>query len=68
MDLRASKRFQVGEQVTVTALIEFFNLFNRQNPAAVEQVPGRPAPSTPFGEPLQVLPGMETQVGLKIEF
>ena len=65
MDLRTSRRFQVGEQVTVTALIEFFNLFNRQNPAAVEQVPGRP---TPFGQPLQVLPGMETQFGLKIEF
>ena len=65
MDLRTSKRFQVGERVTVTALIEFFNLFNRQNPAAVEQVPGRP---TPFGQPLQVLPGMETQVGLRIEF
>ncbi len=51
--------------MTVTALIEFFNLFNRQNPAAIEQVPGRP---TPFGQPLQVLPGMETQFGLKIEF
>jgi hypothetical protein len=65
MDLRGSKRFQLGERVAVTALIEFFNLFNRQNPAAVEQVPGRP---TPLGQPLQVLPGMETQVGLKVEF
>jgi hypothetical protein len=65
MDLRLSKQFRFGEQVRVTGLIEFFNLFNRQNPASVETVPGRP---TPLGKPLQVLPGMETQVGLKIEF
>ncbi len=65
MDLRATKRFIVAERVRVTALIEFFNLFNRRNPAAVETFPGRP---TPFGKALQVLPGMETQVGFKIEF
>ena len=55
----------MGEQVTVTALIEFFNVFNRQNPEDVENVPGR---DIPFGQPTLVLPGMETQVGLKIEF
>lgn len=65
MDLRLSKQFRLSERVRLTGLIEFFNLFNRQNPASVETVPGRP---TPLGKPLQVLPGMETQVGLKIEF
>ncbi len=65
MDLRVSKLFRVGERVRLTGLIEFFNLFNRQNSASVENFPGRP---TPFGRPLQVLPGMETQVGLRIEF
>lgn len=65
MDLRVSKQVRFGERLRVTGLIEFFNLFNRQNPASVETVPGRP---TPLGRPLQVLPGMETQVGLKIEF
>ncbi len=52
----------MGERVTVTALMEFFN---RQNPEDVENVPGR---DIPFGQPTLVLPGMETQVGLKIEF
>ncbi|HYG83049.1 MAG TPA: hypothetical protein VD861_21815 [Pyrinomonadaceae bacterium] len=65
LDVRLSKMFGVGERVRVTALIEFFNLFNRRNPAAVENAEGRP---TPFGEPLQVLPGREGQVGLRVEF
>jgi hypothetical protein len=65
LDIRFSKRFQVGERVTLTALFEFFNLFNARNPAAVETAEGRP---TPFGQPLQVLPGREGQVGLRIEF
>ena len=35
LDARFSKRFDVGERVKVQVLFEFFNLFNRQNPAAV---------------------------------
>lgn len=65
LDVRFSKRFEIGERVRLTALFEFFNLLNRRNPAAVENAEGRP---TPFGEPLQVLPGREGQIGLRIEF
>lgn len=35
-DLRVSKRFNLGEHVKAQVLFEFFNLFNRGNPAAVE--------------------------------
>lgn len=65
LDVRFSKRWAVGERVRLMALVEFFNLYNRRNPAAVEAGGVRP---TPFGRPLQVLPGREGQVGLRIEF
>ena len=63
LDMRFTKRFDIGERVKVHALFEFFNLLNRQNPAAVETVN-----STTFGALKQVLPGREGQVGLRIEF
>ncbi len=65
MDMRVSRRFDIGERVKVHAMFEFFNLFNNANPAAVEVTPQQP---TPFGKPLQVLPGREGQIGLRIEF
>lgn len=34
-DLRVAKRFNLGERVKAQVLFEFFNLFNRANPAAV---------------------------------
>jgi len=66
LDMRFSKRFNVGERVKVQLLFEFFNLFNRQNPAAVSQSTTNVI--QPFGEAIQVLPGREGQVGLRIEF
>ncbi|HVS13442.1 MAG TPA: TonB-dependent receptor [Thermoanaerobaculia bacterium] len=66
LDLRLAKRFGGdGSRVRTTVLLEFFNVFNEQNPAAVETTPGRPIA---FGQPLQVLPGREGQVGLRFEF
>lgn len=65
LDVRLSTDFKVSERVRITPLIEFFNLANRRNPAAVEAGEGRP---TSFGQPLQVLPGREGQIGLRIEF
>jgi hypothetical protein len=64
-DLRFAKRFELGERVRIQALFEFFNLFNNQNPAAVETAEGRPIG---FGTASQVLPGREGQIGLRIEF
>jgi len=51
--------------VQVQTIFEFFNLLNRANPAAVEQLENV---STPLGTPLQYLPGREGQAGLRIEF
>ncbi|MGH9751951.1 MAG: TonB-dependent receptor [Blastocatellia bacterium] len=64
-DMRFAKRFKFGESVTAQVLFEFFNLFNTQNPAAVEAGVGRPIP---FGKPTQVLPGREGQIGVRIAF
>ncbi|HEX3100145.1 MAG TPA: hypothetical protein VHQ01_00060, partial [Pyrinomonadaceae bacterium] len=66
VDLRFSKRFKVGERVRIEALLEFFNLLNRQNPAAVQN---RVDVSTqPFGSITQVLPGREGQIGFRVSF
>jgi hypothetical protein len=65
LDMRLSKRFVIRERVQVKAIFEFFNLFNRANPAGVEQFENV---ATPLGHPLQYLPGREGQAGLRIEF
>ena len=66
LDLRFSKRFDIGERVSVQLLVEFFNIFNRQNPAAVQT--RDTLPTEPFGSITQVLPGREGQVGFRISF
>jgi len=71
MDIRIAKRFDFRERAKLFAYLELFNLFNRDNPAAVNGFPqgANPSPNTPqFGQVLQVLPGREGQVGIKIEF
>jgi hypothetical protein len=65
LDMRFSKRFTVQEKVRFQVISEFFNLLNRANPAAVQQLQNA---STPLGKPIQFLPGREGQVGLRIEF
>jgi hypothetical protein len=69
-DMRIAKQFDFGERVKVHAYLEFFNLFNRDNPAAVNGLPAaNPTSNAPkFGQVLQVLPGREGQAGLRIEF
>lgn len=65
LDMRFSKRFGIGDRVRMQVIVEFFNLLNRANPAAVQQFQNQ---STPLGRPLQSLPGREGQGGLRIEF
>jgi hypothetical protein len=65
LDMRLAKGFAIGERVRVQAILEFFNVVNRANPAAVEQFENVP---TPLGKPLQYLPGREGQLGLRLEF
>jgi len=66
LDMRFAKRFTVASGVKAQVLIEFFNLFNRQNPAAVGR--RQDVPLEPFGRSTQVLPGREGQIGFRIEF
>ena len=65
LDVRIAKRFDIGERLKVNLYFEMFNIFNRANPAAVQSSVNQ---STPFGTPLQVLPGREGQVGIRIAF
>ena len=65
LDIRLGKLFNIGDRVRGTVLVEFFNVLNEQNAAAVETFDGRP---TPLGQALQVLPGREGQIGFRLEF
>lgn len=70
LDVRLAKHFDFRERVKLHAYLEFFNILNRDNPAAVNGLPpANPASQAPrFGEVLQVLPGREGQAGLRLEF
>lgn len=63
LDMRLAKRVNIGERIKAQVLFEFFNLFNRQNPAAVQTLN-----SSLFNTITQVLPGREGQIGFRIEF
>jgi hypothetical protein len=65
LDMRFSKSFAIREKVRAQIMFEFFNLLNRANPAAVEQLEKVPVP---LGTPLQFLPGREGQAGLRVDF
>ncbi len=66
LDVRFSKRFDIGERVKAQILFEFFNLLNRQNPASVQNRVD--ILNQPFGSTTQVLPGREGQIGVRLEF
>jgi hypothetical protein len=66
LDMRFTRRIDIGGRVKVDLLLEFFNVLNRQNPAAVGSRQG--VATQPFGESIQVLPGREGQFGFRIEF
>src|SRR4030095_9420093 len=66
LDMRFSKRFDITERFNVQILFEFFNLLNRQNPAAVQTRVD--VVTEPFGSKTQVLPGREGQLGVRIQF
>jgi len=66
LDMRFAKRFNLGERAKLQVLFEFFNIFNRQDPAAVETTPSNA--NLVFGSLKQVLPGREGQFGVRLEF
>ncbi len=66
LDMRFSKRFDVTENVKIDLFFEFFNMFNRQNAAAIDQNPN--STTFGFGNISQVLPGREGQFGMRVSF
>ena len=66
LDMRFAKRFNLTERVKLQVLFEFFNVFNRKNPAAVGRA--QDIALQPFGSTRQVLNGREGQFGFRIEF
>jgi hypothetical protein len=65
LDMRFAKRISFTERLKMQVLFEFFNILNRQNPAAVNSSLSQPAI---FGTKSQVLPGREGQIGFRFEF
>jgi hypothetical protein len=71
LDVRIARRFPVG-RMSVDGIFEVFNLFNRSNYTAVNNVfgtgsyPASPAPT--FGQFTQAAPPRQVQVALKIGF
>ena len=66
LDMRFAKTFNITERVKLEGLFEFFNIFNHQNPAAVQAQQN--IVNSPFGSLRQVLPGREGQVGVRLQF
>jgi len=63
VDLRVEKQFRFAGVHRISALVETFNLFNRNNVASVSNVSG---PS--FGTPTTYFPGREIQFGVRYFF
>ena len=69
LDMRIAKSFTIRDRIKTQLLLEYFNIFNRNNPAAVQGLPTDPTSTRPpFGADLQVLPGREGQVGIRFDF
>jgi outer membrane receptor for ferrienterochelin and colicin len=68
MDMRVMKRFNIGEHVKAQVMFEFFNLFNRDNTAAVNTLePSCPtaAPCNPFqNQPTTSGSGFQQGIGV----
>ncbi|HEX2454949.1 MAG TPA: TonB-dependent receptor [Vicinamibacterales bacterium] len=63
VDMRVEKQFRFGEGHRISALVEAFNLFNRNNVASVQNVAG-----ASFGTPSTYFPGREIQFGVRYFF
>jgi len=65
-DLRIARSFTVHERFKVQPMIEFFNLFNSANPAAIQYYQSVTTPA--FGSVSQYLNGRQGQAAIRIEF
>jgi hypothetical protein len=64
LDARLTKSFHVKDRLLIQAFIEYFNTFNRANPAQMQTAADGPIR---FGTVIQALPGREGQIGIKFE-
>lgn len=72
VDLRASRRFKLGDRATVEGIFEMFNVLNRANFTEVNNIFGTGAyPSNPlptFGQFTQAGPPRQVQLAVKVTF
>jgi hypothetical protein len=70
LDLRLSKRFAMGERVKLDVIADGFNLLNRQNVAAVNQVcnPSDPSGCLTAGQPTASYDARQFQFALKLSW
>jgi len=69
-DLRLSRRFAMGERVKLDVIADGFNLLNRQNIAAVNQLcnPTDPSGCLAAGQPTAAYDARQFQFALKLSF
>jgi hypothetical protein len=72
VDLRLMRRFGAGARVRIDGIFEIFNLFNRTNYTAINNVFGSGSyPSTPlptFGQFTQAAAPLQVQLAIKAGF
>jgi hypothetical protein len=70
LDLRLSRRFAMGERVKLDVIADGFNLLNRQNVAAVNQVcnPSDPSGCLAAGQPTATYDARQFQFALKLSW
>jgi hypothetical protein len=72
VDVRVSKRFSLGGETTLDALVAVFNLFNRTNFTEVNGIFGTGAypssPSPTFGQYEKAASPRQVQIGLRLGF
>jgi hypothetical protein len=69
LDIRLSRRFRITERVSLEALAEGFNLFNRANFGVPNNVFGSgTTPLATFGQPTVAFDPRQFQFGLKLSF
>jgi hypothetical protein len=72
VDLRISRRFRLLGGVSLDAMLEAFNLFNRTNFTEINNIFGPGAyPASPlatFGQFQKAAPSFQGQLGIKVHF
>ena len=72
VDLRAEKRFEVGQRARISAFLDVFNVLNSNVATNIRwttgtlNVAGRPIPT--FGTPTSILPPRIAKLGLKLDW